>query len=74
MGILPGFFDLTAVTTADIVAICALSAAVPLLGNLILGACIGRVRAILSSPAARAKLNLSAGWMMIFVGLAIAIL
>ena len=74
MGILPGFFDLTAITAWDVVAICFLSALVPLVGNLALGLFIGQVRAVLSSPVARARLNLSAGVMMILVGLAIAVL
>jgi len=74
MGILPNFFDLSRVTTPDILVICALSAAVPLAGNLVLGLFIGRIRALLSSQEARAKLNLTAGILMILVGLAIAIL
>jgi len=73
MGVLPGFFDLSAITGWDIAAICAISAAVPLAGNLLLGVFLGRVRAILSSPAARARLNFWAGVMLIFVAGAIAL-
>jgi len=40
MGVLPGYFDLTQVTWLDILAICTLSMIVPLLGNLILAACV----------------------------------
>ncbi len=74
MGVLPGFFDLTQVTLWDIAAICAISALVPFLGNLMLALFLGRVRAILTSNTARARLNLSAGILLILVGWAIAFL
>ncbi|MSU90484.1 LysE family translocator [Rhodobacteraceae bacterium 2CG4] len=73
MGVLPGFFDLSAITGWDIAAICLISALVPLAGNLLLAVFLGRVRAILSSPAARARLNLGAGVTLILVGFAIAL-
>lgn len=73
MGVLPGFFDLSRVTAWDIAAICAISAAVPLAGNLMLGLFLGRVRAILSSPSARARLNFWAGILLILVGVIIAV-
>jgi threonine/homoserine/homoserine lactone efflux protein len=72
MGVLPGFFDMAALTAPDILAICALSALVPLVGNLMLGASLGRARAILSSPRALWRMNVAAGWLLIGVGLAIA--
>ncbi|MEO0914340.1 MAG: LysE family translocator, partial [Pseudomonadota bacterium] len=50
MGVLPGFFDLGAVTGWDIAVIAAISTLVPFLGNLILGLMVGKVRALLSSP------------------------
>jgi len=71
MGVLPGFFDLTRVTVADIIAICAVSLIVPLLGNLILALFVDRGRALLKSPEALRRLNIGAGWMLIFVGLVI---
>jgi len=71
MGVLPGFFDLTAVTPADILAIVSLSAAVPLLGNLILARFIDRIRALMTSPGALARLNRVSGAVLIAVGLAI---
>lgn len=74
MGVLPGFFDLTAVTVWDIAAICAISALVPFLGNLMLALFLDKVRAILTSKTARARLNLSAGLLLILVGVAIAFL
>lgn len=71
MGILPGFFDLTAVNAADIAAIVLVSQIVPLLGNVILAACVSRVRGLLTAPHALRRLNISAGVMMIAVGLAL---
>ena len=71
MGMLPGFFDLTALTWADIAVICFLSLIVPLLGNLTLALSIGRARALMTSPAALRRINLVAGWLLIGVGLVI---
>ncbi|WP_108257996.1 LysE family translocator [Mangrovicoccus ximenensis] len=68
MGVLPGFFDLAAVTPWDIAAITALSAAVPLVGNLILAGFVHRMRAILASGAALARMNRIAGGLLILVG------
>lgn len=68
MGMLPGFFDLTALTAADIAAICALSALVPLLGNLVLALSVDRVRRLMTSPRALRRTNLAAGWLLIAVG------
>ena len=71
MGVLPGFFDLRTVTPLDIVAICALSMAIPLLGNLALAVMIDRARRLLTSPAALARVNRIAGGLLILVGLVI---
>ncbi len=71
MGFLPGFFDLTRITTPDIVAILAISAVVPLLGNLGLALFLDRARRLLQSPAAIRRLNISSGVLLIGVGLAI---
>ena len=68
MGMLPGFFDLRALTWADIAVICFLSLIVPLLGNLTLALFIGRARALLTSPRALRRTNLTAGWLLILVG------
>lgn len=73
MGVLPGFFDLAALTWADMAVIAVLSAVLPMLGNLGLAASIGQVRAILSSPAARQRIDRIAGGLMIVVGVAIAL-
>lgn len=74
MGMLPGFFDLSQLTVVDIVAIGALSAIVPLIGNLIMGAFIGKVRALLTSPRALKRMNLTAGWLLVAVGVVIPFL
>ena len=73
MGVLPGFFDLTRVTVPDIAAILALSVAIPLMGNLLLAAFIDRARRLLTSPAALRRMNQIAGWLMIAVGVVIAV-
>jgi threonine/homoserine/homoserine lactone efflux protein len=71
MGVLPGFFDLRTVTGWDIVVICGMSMAIPLVGNLALAAMIGRARALLTSPEALARVNRVAGALLILVGLVI---
>ena len=71
MGMLPGFFDLTALTWIDIGVICFLSLLVPLLGNLTLALFIGKARALLTSPMALRRMNLTAGCLLIGVGLVI---
>ncbi len=71
MGMLPGFFDLTAVTGYDIAAICTLSFIVPLIGNLTLALFIGKARALLTSSTALKRTNIIAGFLLIGVGLII---
>jgi threonine/homoserine/homoserine lactone efflux protein len=69
MGLLPGFFDLTAVTPKDILAIVLISMAVPFFGNLAFAAMIARARALLTTPNAIARLNKFAGGLLVLVGL-----
>jgi threonine/homoserine/homoserine lactone efflux protein len=71
MGVLPGFFDLTRVSGGDIAAIVACSVVVPLLGNLCFAWFIDRIRRLLSSPDALARTNITAGILLIAVGLVI---
>ncbi len=71
MGVLPGFFDLGALTWADVAAICFLSMIVPLTGNLALGLSIDRARRLLTSPKALRRTNRTAGVLLILVGLVI---
>lgn len=73
MGMLPGFFDLARITGPDIAAILAISVAVPMAGNLVMAGMIGRIRALLRSPAALARTNRIAGALMIAVAAAIAL-
>ena len=71
MGVLPGFFDLTALTWADIAIICFLSFIVPLLGNLSLAVFIGRARRLLTSPRALKRTNVISGILLLAVGIVI---
>ncbi|MEL6608784.1 MAG: LysE family translocator [Pseudomonadota bacterium] len=71
MGVLPGFFDLTRVTGWDIAAIVGVSILVPFMGNLALGAFVGQVRGLLSSPGALRRLNIASGCLLILVGIVI---
>ena len=71
MGVLPGFLDLSAVTTTDIAVICALSVVVPLLGNLGFAWFIDKMRRLVGSPVALRRMNMTAGGLLIAVGLAL---
>jgi len=71
MGMLPGFFDLSALTPADIAVICGISFVVPLLGNLMMATFIDRARRLMTSPEALRRTNLVAGGLLICVGLVI---
>lgn len=71
MGALPGFFDLGKLTGPDIAAIIAVSAAVPMIGNLGLALFLDRARRLLSSPAAVRRMNVGSGALLIAVGLVI---
>ena len=73
MGLLPTFFDLSRVTSADIAAIVALSMLLPMVGNLIVALSIDRVRATLTSAAARRRIDRVAGGLMIAAGIVIAL-
>lgn len=70
-GMLPGFFDLTRLTGADIAMIVALSMVMPLLGNLAMALFIDRTRRLVQSPAALRRMNITAGVLLICVGLVI---
>jgi threonine/homoserine/homoserine lactone efflux protein len=71
MGVLPGFFDLTRVTGADIAAIITVSAIVPMIGNLCLALFLDRARRLLRDPRAIARMNVGSGILLILVGLVI---
>ena len=70
-GMLPGFFDLTRLTALDIVVIAALSMIVPLLGNLALALFVDRARRLMQRPEALRRMNITAGALLICVGLVI---
>lgn len=72
LGVLPGFFDLSGVTGADVAAIMGVSMAVPLAGNLVLAAFLGRARRLLAAPERLRRTNVAAGVLLIGVGVAIA--
>ena len=71
MGVLPGFFDLTALTWMDVAVICVLSMIVPLVGNLALALFVDGARKLLTSPRALRRTNVTAGILLIGVGLVI---
>lgn len=73
MGVLPGFFDLSKVNGLDITAILAISALVPMLGNIALALFLDRARQLLSSPSSIRKLNLGSGILLIAVGAVISL-
>lgn len=74
MGVLPGFFDLTGLRAADILAIIAISVMVPLLGNLALAVFLDRARALLATPERLRRMNLISGGLLIGVAVAIALI
>jgi threonine/homoserine/homoserine lactone efflux protein len=72
LGVLPGFFDMAALTPADIAAVCLVSALVPFLGNLTWATLFARARAWLADPVAMRRTHVAAGVALIGVGVAIA--
>ncbi|MEO0421819.1 MAG: LysE family translocator [Pseudomonadota bacterium] len=72
MALLPTFFDFTSITALDVAAICVASFVVPLVGNMVLALCVGRLRRLLSSPKAVRRTNVAAGSGLIGVGGVIA--
>jgi threonine/homoserine/homoserine lactone efflux protein len=73
MGMLPGFFDLARLNLWDIAAILAISAAIPMVGNLSLALFIDRARALLASPESVRRINVISGALLIVVGIVIAL-
>lgn len=74
MGVLPGFFDLTRITWLDVAAILAISATIPLMGNLLMALSVDRARRLLTSPAALRRVNIVAGVLLCLVGLIIPLM
>lgn len=74
LGVLPGFFDLRAMTVWDVVVICFISLLVPLLGNLCMAALISRARGFVSNPNTFTRINIFCGILLIGVGLVIPLI
>jgi threonine/homoserine/homoserine lactone efflux protein len=74
MGVLPGFFDLTAITWLDVLAILAISCTIPLMGNLLMALSVDRARRLLTSPKALRRVNIVAGVLLCLVGLIIPLM
>ena len=74
MGALPGFFALGSLTVLDVVLIIAISAIVPMAGNLGLAYFLDRARRLLSSPESVRRLNVISGCLLVAVGLVIPFL
>jgi len=74
MGALPGFFTLGRLTPLDIGLIIAVSALIPMAGNLGLAIFLDRARRLLASPASVHRLNIVSGVLLIGVGLIIPFL
>lgn len=72
LGILPGFFDFSRLTVLDMVVICAVSAAIPFLGNLAWAALFARARRWLADPVAMRRVHVAAGAALVVVGVGIA--
>ena len=71
MGVLPGFFDLRAITLADALAVSFVSMGIPFCGNIMLGLMVGTSRSILDTPKNLKRLNITSGILLIGVGVAI---
>ena len=74
MGALPGFFALGSLTALDVTLIIAISAIVPMAGNLGLAFFLDRARRLLSSPESVRRLNVISGCLLVAVGLVIPFL
>ncbi|MEE4189752.1 MAG: LysE family transporter, partial [Roseobacter sp.] len=74
MGVLPGFFDLRGVTTVDVTLIIAASVVIPLTGNLVLAACVGQIRNVITRPETLMRVNILSGVLLILVGVLIPVL
>ncbi|MFN3526803.1 MAG: LysE family translocator [Paracoccus sp. (in: a-proteobacteria)] len=72
VGVLPGFFDISRLTGADIATITVMSGAVPFALNLAMGGAITLARRRLATPAGMRRMNLASGWLLIAVGLVLA--
>jgi len=68
VGVLPGFFDLRAITWTDVAAIIVVSVTIPLIGNLAVAAFVGKIRGLMTKPETLKRINIVAGILLIIVG------
>lgn len=73
VSVLPGFFPIARLTGGDIAVITLMSGTIPLALNLVMGALIAAARTRLATPAGMRRMNLISGWLLILVGLALAV-
>lgn len=74
MGVLPGFFDLRALTATDVAVITAMTAGGLTLGNLGVAALVARLRTRLTRPSVLARVTRVSGGILIAVAVAIPFL
>lgn len=70
--VLPGFFDVGQLTGTDVVLIVLMSAAIPFMLNLAMGAAVAAARQKLATPEGMRRMNLVSGGLLIAVGCVIA--
>lgn len=73
IGVLPGFFDLGRITAGDVVLIVAMSAAIPFVLNMGMGAAVAAARQRLATPAGMRMMNMVSGGLLIAVGCVIGL-
>ena len=67
IGVLPGFFDVSRVTTLDILVVGLVSTAVPFCGNIILAVMLDGASLLITSQNARRRLNIVTGAVLFIV-------
>lgn len=72
IGILPNLFDITALTTLDVIVILVMSAVVPFLGNVVWALIANRARRFLTSARAVRRVNQASGGALAGAGAVIA--
>ncbi len=72
MGLLPAFFHVAALTTADVVVIVAMSAGLPFVGNVVWAAAAHAARRLLSTPRMLRRVDRASGGALIGAGAYIA--
>ena len=72
VGVLPGFFDIARIRTPDVLVIVAMSATIPFLLNLGMGAAVAAARTRIATPTGLRRMNLVSGGLLIAVGCVLA--